>query len=85
LSELTINHKVITVSANPHIKEEGEQDVTLDYNYSPELLGTDVFTGTLVRESGDASGVYEIELGTLSLPQNYAIIYVPAYYSITEI
>ncbi len=84
-AELTINHKVITVSANPHIKEEGEQDVTLDYNYSPELLGTDVFTGTLVRESGDASGVYEIELGTLSLPQNYAIIYVPAYYSITEI
>jgi gliding motility-associated-like protein len=44
----------------------------------------DSFTGLLTRDPGENAGVYQINLGTLSLGSNYTITYVPNNLTITR-
>ncbi|MDX6181217.1 leucine-rich repeat protein [Flavobacterium sp. Fl-77] len=83
-TSFTITPKAINVTAAAKTKVYGTTDVPLTYSVSPSLLGTDAFTGTLSRATGDNVGTYAIEQGTLSAGDNYAVTFVPANYSITK-
>ena len=78
----TIAPKTVTVTAAAKSKEYGEEDPELTY-LSSGLLGSDVFTGSLSRESGEDVGTYAITLGSLSAGGNYTIDYVGAVFTIT--
>ncbi|MGZ9674768.1 MBG domain-containing protein [Flavobacterium sp. GNP001] len=80
---LTITAKPITVTADAKTKVYGVVDPSLTYSVSPSLVGTDAFTGTLTRVSGDNVGTYAIEQGTLSAGSNYAITYEAEDFAIT--
>lgn len=75
-ANLTINAKVITVTAAPKSKVFGASDPALTYTHTPALLAGDTFTGTLSRNSGQNVGQYSIIQNTLALPVGYQLIYV---------
>ncbi|MBO9672187.1 MAG: gliding motility-associated C-terminal domain-containing protein [Sphingobacteriaceae bacterium] len=75
---LTIAPKVITVTADAKTKVEGTADPALSYTSAPALVGTDAFTGTLMRVAGETAGDYAIQQGTLALSSNYTLSYNPA-------
>jgi hypothetical protein len=56
-------------------KVYGDPDPTLTYDWSPELIGTDDFSGALGRETGEDVGIYEITQGTLALSSNYTLTF----------
>ncbi|MFC5193161.1 YDG domain-containing protein [Algoriphagus aquatilis] len=73
----------LTVTADAKSKEYGASDPALTYEItSGSLIGSDVLTGTLSRESGEDVGTYAITLGSLGNP-NYAISLVSANLTIT--
>ncbi|WP_207514102.1 MBG domain-containing protein [Longitalea luteola] len=74
-NNLTITPKAITVTADGQSKIYGDADPALTYSYSPALVGTDLFTGSIVRTPGEDAGVYSIDQGTLALSSNYTITY----------
>ena len=51
----------------------GAEDPTFTYTSAPALLGSDVFTGQLTRESGEIVGEYDYLLGTLTAGINYSL------------
>lgn len=67
--QVTVNPKVITVTANPAKKIYGEEDPELTYSVqSGALVGDDRLSGTLARQAGEdvkADG-YSISQGTLT-------------------
>ncbi|NBP40802.1 MAG: hypothetical protein EBV34_20705, partial [Betaproteobacteria bacterium] len=77
----TIAPKAVTVTADAKSKEYGAEDPELTY-LSSGLLGSDVFTGSLVREAGESAGVYAIEVGSLSAGANYSLVYTGANFTI---
>jgi len=77
-ANLVIDPKPITISAQAQSKTYGEVDPKLTYTYIPNLLGTDVFTGSLSRVSGENVGEYDINNGTLSAGSNYSLAYTKA-------
>ena len=79
---LYVNPKALTITANPISKAYGSSDPTLTYA-SSGLLGTDAFTGSLIRAAGEAVGSYNILIGTLSAGSNYSVSYVGASMAIT--
>uniref|UniRef100_UPI00292FD718 beta strand repeat-containing protein n=1 Tax=Pedobacter nyackensis TaxID=475255 RepID=UPI00292FD718 len=81
--DLVVNSKPITVTAAAKTKVYGEADPELTYTVAPALIGTDEFTGTLERTTGENIGNHAIGQGNLSLNSNYAVTYVPANLSIT--
>jgi gliding motility-associated-like protein len=83
-SNLTITPKLITVTAVPKTKVYGDADPALTYTYTPALVGTDVFTGTLTRVAGENVGTYAINQGTLALSTNYTLTYVSGDFVITK-
>jgi outer membrane protein OmpA-like peptidoglycan-associated protein len=71
---LTINKRQITVTADDKVKTYGDNDPTFTYiRTSGTLVGSDSFTGTLSRESGENVGDYDVTLGSLSLGDNYDV------------
>ncbi|PWS28662.1 hypothetical protein DHW03_02110 [Pedobacter yonginense] len=80
---LTINPKTINVTADAKTKIEGTVDPPLTYTSTPALLGTDAFSGALVRVAGEAGGDYAINQGTLAINSNYTINYKSANFHIT--
>jgi alpha-tubulin suppressor-like RCC1 family protein len=79
---LTIAPKTVTVTAAANTKEYLADDP--DFNYvCSGLLGSDVLTGSLSRESGEDVGTYAITLGSLNAGNNYTIDYVGAVFTIT--
>ena len=70
---LNIDPAPLAVTANSLTKTYGESDPELSYTVSG-LLGNDVLTGTLSRESGENVGDYLIEQGTLG-NSNYDIAF----------
>ncbi|MBS0661071.1 MAG: lamin tail domain-containing protein [Verrucomicrobia bacterium] len=70
----------ITADAG-QFKNKGAADPTLTYGQSG-LFGGDSLTGALVRNGGEAPGVYPINLGTLSAGSNYTINYTGANFAI---
>jgi len=81
----TVNPLGITVTAGAKTKVYGSNDPALTYSFQPALVGTDAFSGELVRSAGENVGNYAINQGTLTLSPNYAITYVGANLSITPL
>jgi len=78
-----ITTKNIKVVADPQTKIYGNADPAFTYVNDPLVAG-DSFTGLLTRDPGENAGVYQINLGTLSLGSNYTITYVPNNLTITR-
>ena len=77
LATATIRQAGITVTANPQTKTYGDADPGLTYEAS-DLIGLDEWMGGLEREEGEDVSSYQINQGSLSAGNNYAITYVPA-------
>ena len=80
--KFTITPLPVTVTAAGKTKAYGSSDPALTYA-SSGLLGTDAFTGGLIRSTGDAVGSYNILIGTLSAGSNYSVNYIGASLVIT--
>ncbi len=75
--------KALTVTADNKSKVYGQSDPQLTYTLSSALIGTDEFTGGLVRVAGANVGEYTIQQGTLALEDNYVLSFVPGRLLIT--
>ncbi len=75
----------IHVTADAKTRPYGAVDPPLTYQHTPNLIGSDSFTGGLTREPGTDAGVYLIEQGTLSLSANYTLTYTGANFTITKL
>ncbi len=73
----------ITVIANETTKQYGENDPTITYSISEELLIGDVLLGNLSRTIGESVGEYEITIGDLGNP-NYLITFVSNTFTIQK-
>jgi hypothetical protein len=80
-----ITPKAITVTVTAsQSKIYGAVDPTLAYTVNPSLLGSDLFTGSLSRVSGEGVGSnYVISQGTLSAGSNYSLAFVGNAFAIT--
>lgn len=83
-ANLTIHPRQITVAARSASKVYGDPDPTLGFDFSPALLGSDAFSGSLRRVAGEsvAGGPYAIQQGSLGVGANYAIVYQSAPFGI---
>ena len=71
---LTIEKRLIKVTAADKEKTYGQTDPTFTYSITDgTLVGSDAFTGTLSRETGENVGDYDLTLGSLTLGDNYEI------------
>jgi hypothetical protein len=83
---LAVQIRPVTVTADARTKVYGDTDPALTYTVtSGSLVGTDVFSGELLRVSGQlvAASPFAINQGTLALSDNYALTYVGANLAIT--
>jgi hypothetical protein len=83
-ANLTITKRTITVTADSKTKTFGETDPPLTFTHTPSLIASDSFSGELVRDAGEALGTYPIRQGTLSLSNNYNLIYQQADFTIVQ-
>ncbi len=81
---LTVNTRTIAVTAEAKNKTYGATDPALTYTYDPALVGSDTFSGQLLRNPGEDVGAHAITQGTLSLSNNYSINYVGADLTVTK-
>jgi hypothetical protein len=81
---LTVNIKSISVTAIAQSKTHGAPDPTLTFTNSPELAGSDTFSGSLVRDAGENVGSYAIRQGSLALSSNYTLAFTGALLTITS-
>uniref|UniRef100_UPI002613A15B MBG domain-containing protein n=1 Tax=uncultured Tenacibaculum sp. TaxID=174713 RepID=UPI002613A15B len=76
-SNLTIGKRAVEVTADAKAKFYGDTDPALTYQITTgSLAGSDVFTGSLTRVSGETVGAYAINQGSLALNSNYTLTYV---------
>jgi gliding motility-associated-like protein len=80
-ASLTINKKIINVTAAAKSKTYGDTDPALTYT-ADALIGGDSFTGAISRAAGESFGTYVITQGTLALSSNYTLNYTGANLSI---
>ena len=74
--QFEIKVKEITVTPKAgQSKIFGEADPVYSYDFTPALIGSDVFTGTLSRDPGEDAGMYNITKGTLALSSNYTLTF----------
>src|SRR5690606_29317212 len=77
--------KEIVDTADNLSKTYGQDDPTLTYEVlSGSLLVEDDFTGNLARVLGEDAGEYEITQDTLSLGDNYNIIFTSGVFTIEK-
>ncbi len=75
----------IVIAADDNSKNYNDTDPVLTYIVtSGSLVGSDNFTGTLERETGENAGTYSINQGTLSLSSNYNISFTPGVFTINK-
>ncbi|MBO4619724.1 MAG: hypothetical protein J5654_06400, partial [Victivallales bacterium] len=80
---LTITARIITIQANDCSKRLGSTDPELTYQIIGEEPVTDnAISGSLTRESGETIGIYRILQGTLTISDNYAIVFYPGVFTI---
>jgi len=79
-----ITQRVITVTAQDITTDCAQPELPLSYTFDPSLVGNDAFVGSLSREAGDNTGVYQIYQGTLSLNENYTLNFTGATFTITD-
>lgn len=83
-AELTIEQRPIEVTIDDDEKVYGAADPTFTTQItSGSLVGTDVLTGSPVRESGSDVGDYVIARGTLAISADYDLTVVPGTFEIT--
>ncbi len=83
-ANLSITKKELTITADAKTKVYGESDPELTYSITTgSLLDGDVFTGGLTREVGEEVGYYLIKMNSLTLGNNYEIIFIEANFEIT--
>jgi hypothetical protein len=74
-SNLTVSERPITLTAANRTKVFGDSDPSLAYSItSGSVVGSDVFSGSISRNSGENIGSYVIGRGTLA-NANYAITF----------
>ena len=82
-SNLTIQKRPISVQADEKMKLVNTADPAFTYKItSGNLVGSDAFAGTLIRNPGELVGIYSIGRGDLSLNGNYLMTYTPANFII---
>lgn len=80
---LSVTPRQITVAADNADKVYGDGDPSLNYRLEVgSLVDGDSFTGSIIRESGEIAGNYEISQGSLSLNSNYIVTFVGAVFKI---
>ncbi|MFH1479102.1 MAG: YDG domain-containing protein, partial [Candidatus Omnitrophota bacterium] len=79
----TITPKPITVTAVADTKVYGDGDPVFTYT-GDELIGSDSYSGSLSRTTGEDVGTYAIEQGTLTAGGNYEITYSGADFTVTQ-
>jgi len=83
-ANLTILPRALTVTAIARSKAVGQSDPPLTYNVTQgSLVGTDAFSGSLIRAPGESVGTYAISQGTLTAGSDYTVSFVPADFMIT--
>jgi parallel beta-helix repeat protein len=83
-ADLSVTKRAVSVTADAKTKHIGEADPVLTYQITNgSLVGTDAFSGALVRDPGEALGSYAIKQGTLALSNSYELTYVGANLTIT--
>ncbi|MFT7032027.1 MAG: hypothetical protein ACJA2S_000523 [Cyclobacteriaceae bacterium] len=81
----TVNQKAITITADAKSKVFGESDPALTYQITSGALESgDSFTGSLTREVGEDTGIYTINVGSISTGANYNVSYVSADLTISQ-
>jgi len=80
-AKLTIEKKILTVSAQNKEKFFGESDPALTYTVSG-LIGSDTVTGSLVRANGNDIGIYDINQGSVLGSDNYELVFVKGTFTI---
>ncbi len=81
---LIINKADVTVTPNAsQSKIYGNDDPTITYTYTPELIAGNTFSGALTRNTGNNVGNYNITMGTLSAGNNYKITLAEANFEVT--
>ncbi|NQX37693.1 gliding motility-associated C-terminal domain-containing protein [Pedobacter steynii] len=75
---LTVAQLPMVVTAENKQKLAGAADPVFTYTSSTAPIKTDVFSGQLSRNTGEAAGTYQITQGNLALSPNYSIDYKPA-------
>ena len=84
-NNLTIDKKAITVTADTKSKTYGDADPVLTYAItSGSLVGSDAFTGSLTRATGENVGTNAINQGTLALNSNYTVTFVSGNLTINK-
>ena len=83
-ANLEIGKKAITVTAKAQSKTYGEVDPALTYTFSPALIASDNFSGSLTRDPGENAGTYAIKQGILALSSNYALTYTGSNLTISK-
>ncbi|MFZ4388202.1 MAG: beta strand repeat-containing protein, partial [Chthoniobacterales bacterium] len=84
LGVANITARPITATADAQTKVYGATDPALTYTItSGALQGSDAFTGSLTRATGEAVGTHAINQGTLALSSNYTLTYVGANLTVT--
>ncbi|PLK22309.1 hypothetical protein C0V72_15600 [Porphyrobacter sp. TH134] len=84
-ADLTVTARPITVTADDISKLFGEADPLLTFRVGGAgLVNGDLLSGLLVRDTGEAVGVYTIRQGTLGDP-NYIIEFFPGIFTIDPV
>ncbi|SFO44149.1 Por secretion system C-terminal sorting domain-containing protein, partial [Algoriphagus ornithinivorans] len=85
-AEFTITKRPITVTADNNSKYCGQVDPGLTYQVtSGSLTFTDAFTGNVARVSGEGTGVYSINQGSLVLNPNYDLTFISGQFTINGV
>lgn len=81
-----IEKKPLVVAADPVRKEFGQaEDPPLTFRIlQGDLIGADMFKGAVARSPGEAPGVYGITQGSLYLPENYELSFIPSTFEIVQ-
>ncbi|MEI8082418.1 MAG: YDG domain-containing protein, partial [Actinomycetes bacterium] len=75
-SQGIIDPRPIDVTADDQLKTYGSVDPTLTYTITAgSLVGSDAFSGSPKRVAGETVGDYMIDQGTLSLSDNYGLVF----------
>lgn len=86
----TITRRTIQISARAvkQVFGENEQNLSINYKYTNQLVSGDVLVGSLRREAGATVGTYQINQGTVTNENNpnYDIVFdtIGSTYTITQ-
>ncbi|MEM8893860.1 MAG: MBG domain-containing protein [Bacteroidota bacterium] len=82
--ELIVSQAQISIKADESTKVYGSTDPILTYEIvEGQLFPGDDFSGSLSRDGGEDVGVYGVNLGTLSVDENYQLNLEESTFSIT--